>query len=155
MYICKCCGLTFDEPSRWYEERGAGLQPFLEEWSGCPACLGYYEEANECDICGEAYVASEVREGVCDCCVQKYGNDIETCYRISGDECDKESVKLNGFLAWAFSDSDIEAILYEALENEQKKTHTRIDCKDYINSDRGWFLSKLNKFKLNKKGDKK
>lgn len=56
MYHCLECGEIFDEPVYWQERHG--LDRFEgpgETWSGCPECLGAYEEVfvtGEC--CREA-----------------------------------------------------------------------------------------------------
>lgn len=82
LYICLECGHVFDEPARWEERHGLG--PFEgpgEQWSGCPCCRGGYDEAQQCDCCGEWFAASEMTindEGnmrLCPDCAEQYDSD--------------------------------------------------------------------------------
>lgn len=56
MYHCLDCGADFDEPVFWQERHGlAPDEGPGETWSGCPECLGAFEEVfvtGEC--CREA-----------------------------------------------------------------------------------------------------
>ena len=71
MQICLECGKVFedDEIAHWQESRGEfwGF-PCSETVSGCPECGGDYEEAVECDRCGEWFSEDELNEGLCECC---------------------------------------------------------------------------------------
>lgn len=63
MYKCFDCGLVFEEPKRYSEDRTPGGVfeggSFIEHYDGCPNCSGAFEEAKECDGCGEfVYVSS-------------------------------------------------------------------------------------------------
>lgn len=53
-YICLECGHLFNEPYEYSETHGFGAPPY-EELSGCPVCGGSYDEAVECDDCGELF----------------------------------------------------------------------------------------------------
>ena len=55
MYICLECGEVFEEPKRYTENCGYGASndPYDYHYSGCPVCGGNYDEAIECDMCGE------------------------------------------------------------------------------------------------------
>jgi len=51
MFKCNDCGLIFEEPKRWQEDRGEFWgQPAYETMYGCPHCYsGDYEEYNDED----------------------------------------------------------------------------------------------------------
>lgn len=57
MLICLDCGETFDEPKHFIERHGLDTPPY-EEFNGCPKCGGAYDDAVECDKCGDI-VSSE------------------------------------------------------------------------------------------------
>ena len=45
MYRCLECGQDFEEPIEWIEHHGLTMyEGYGEPWSGCPFCLGDYEE---------------------------------------------------------------------------------------------------------------
>lgn len=47
-YKCVDCGAEFDEPREYRESRGECFGfPAFETLSGCPFCLGDYEETTE------------------------------------------------------------------------------------------------------------
>lgn len=68
MYICSDCGLIFSEPKHYSEDRTPGGAfeggSFIEHYTGCPACSGAYEEAYECQRCGEY-----CKNNFCDSCI--------------------------------------------------------------------------------------
>jgi hypothetical protein len=59
MFICLDCGATFEEPKHFVEKHGLDTPPY-EHFSGCPVCGGAYDEAVECDRCGELVPADTV-----------------------------------------------------------------------------------------------
>lgn len=78
MYICIACGCVFDEPAE-YKECHTELDgnPY-ERFSVCPSCMEPgYEEAEECEICGNIVAKSEITtmglsEGVVRVCEHCY-----------------------------------------------------------------------------------
>jgi DNA-directed RNA polymerase subunit RPC12/RpoP len=72
MQICLECGKTFedDEIECWQESRGEFWgEPAYENMSGCPHCGGAYEEAYECENCGEYFTLDELDENhLCEDC---------------------------------------------------------------------------------------
>ena len=81
MYKCLDCGHIFDEPKQYSEDRTpCGVfegGSFIEHYTGCPVCLGAYEEAKQCEICGEYFTSDELTDtteyingGCGDCCEQ-------------------------------------------------------------------------------------
>ena len=81
MFICDECGLVFNEPARWTEDRtpyGGPAEPgFQEEMAGCPRCQGNYTEAMLCPRCEEHYISTKDPHGFCDECF----HDILDSYR--------------------------------------------------------------------------
>ena len=69
---CLECGNVFDddEISYWSESRGEFWgEPCSEEMSGCPYCGGDYEDAYECEECGEYFTLDELDENhLCEDC---------------------------------------------------------------------------------------
>lgn len=70
---CLECGNVFDddEISYWSESRGEFWgEPCSEEMSGCPHCgSGDYEDAYECEECGEYFTLDELDENhLCEDC---------------------------------------------------------------------------------------
>lgn len=81
MYKCLDCGQVFDEPKQYSEDRTPdGVfegGSFIEHYTGCPVCSGAYEEAKQCEICGEYFMSDELTDtteyingGCGDCCEQ-------------------------------------------------------------------------------------
>lgn len=72
MYICKDCGITFEEPATWREHHG--LEYGYETLSGCPHCgSGDYVETKECRVCGEP-----IAEGsICPDCLEEFRKALE------------------------------------------------------------------------------
>ena len=68
MYICLECGHVFDEPTTWSESRPYGEGYAYEGFSGCPCCQGGYEEAFECEFCGEYFSKDDLDNGCCEKC---------------------------------------------------------------------------------------
>ena len=66
MYICNECGEVFDEPKIIEEHHPYGMGYAVEEFAVCPYCDGGFQEAEQCERCGE-YVA-ELEDGLCDIC---------------------------------------------------------------------------------------
>jgi hypothetical protein len=81
MYKCLDCGAVFEEPKEYAEDRTPGGSfeggSFIEHFTGCPYCEGAYEEAKQCEICGEYFTSDELTDtteyingGCGDCCEQ-------------------------------------------------------------------------------------
>lgn len=66
MYKCKDCGLIFDEPKEYSEDYTPGGAfeggSFINRFSGCPNCSGSYDDAKECEICGEYFLEEELED---------------------------------------------------------------------------------------------
>ena len=75
MYKCLDCGHVFEEPKQYSEDRTPGGAfeggSFIEHYTGCPLCSGAFEEAKQCEICGEYFTDDELTDTTCgDCCKQ-------------------------------------------------------------------------------------
>lgn len=106
MFICNKCGNIIEEeaylPRCHQREEVWG---HIEEWveMDCCPCGGTYEEAHECKICGNVCLDS-----ICEDCLT-----FENAIDYGSDN--KETVSINGFLAYEFSDKEIEEILMKHL----------------------------------------
>lgn len=59
MYICKDCGITFEEPVVFRENHG--LEYGYEEMTECPHCgSADFVEAKECKVCGQPIAEGEI-----------------------------------------------------------------------------------------------
>lgn len=67
-YKCMECGNVFEEGDQviYKEPRGN----FYEEIATCPKCGGAYEDAIQCDICGEYFLYDELKGGICESCME-------------------------------------------------------------------------------------
>ncbi len=83
MYKCCDCGCVFEEPKHYSEDRTPGGAfeggSFIEHYEGCPYCSGAFEEATECDGCGEYFFESclvSTKDGrYCEDCLEEMGYD--------------------------------------------------------------------------------
>lgn len=66
MYKCLDCGAVFENPKEYAEDRTPGGAneggSFIERYKGCPQCSGAYEEAKQCEICGEYFTDDELQD---------------------------------------------------------------------------------------------
>lgn len=71
MYKCLECGCVFEqgEEKNWEEPYNLDYPPY-EHFSGCPSCLGNFEIARKCQICGEYFCESELTDGLCKECAE-------------------------------------------------------------------------------------
>lgn len=88
MYICCDCGHVFETPKHCSEDRTPGGSfeggSFIEHWEGCPLCEGAFEEAVECDGCGEFTYSSSLTS-------TKDGEYCESCMEeMDGDDSNEE-----------------------------------------------------------------
>lgn len=129
MLICDDCGKIVgpEEVAIVSESRGEfwGL-PCFENMRVCPHCGGSLVEVAECAVCGG--FCEEVL-GLCQDCLNKLTTE-ETCLEI-GDE-NLEDVRVNGFLASAFSEDEINEILLEHLRKDVLKLDkAKLEYRDY------------------------
>lgn len=139
MLKCLECGHLFEEgeEKRWVEPHG-------EELSGCPICTGAYEEIEPCEICGKY----ENGQDVCDECIEEHST-FENCYNYSKNE--KVAVELNMFIANMIDADEIEIIIYEYLKKFEKEETYINRMKEFIDTDKDWFMDKILEGKKNEK----
>lgn len=135
MYKCLNCGHIFDEGEQayWDEPR----RDWSERHSGCPLCKHSYEKTVRCQICESEHLKNELLGGVCEECIDEYRKDPEMCYNVFKEE--KESIKINAFLAAVFDENEIERILYQIVKSEKGV----LDCSKFIDDDICWFGERL------------
>lgn len=139
-YECHNCGKRFEEPHIIEERHGLDTPPY-EKIAVCPYCKGYFEEMQECKICGEYFTDDELSGGVCDECLYEHSTDIDFCYKLGAEEDAQENVKINGFIASYFSEEQINEILWNRIKEINRIVN--ISCYDFIDSDKSWFAEKL------------
>ena len=72
MYKCIECGHLFEdgEQATYRENQGECFgYPAYEEFNCCPVCKGDYEEAVQCEKCGEYFFEDELLSGICESCL--------------------------------------------------------------------------------------
>ena len=80
MYKCLNCGEIFEEAKPIKEDWG-------ESFSVCPYCNGDYEEAKQCQECGEWHAENEMYDGWCEKCLRETINyDTFFDYCMANDD---------------------------------------------------------------------
>lgn len=126
-YVCIHCGYHFSEPHIDYD-RGTGHYD-----KTCPNCGSEdIELAGHCVKCDEDFPIDDMVGSICKGCVEKsqtFDNALKYgAYR-------KESIEINGFLAWAFSSSEINEILTNVLKIESGHEVGKEDAKQFCSDD--------------------
>ena len=146
-YQCHECDRSFEEPDIITETHGLDTPPY-EKIAVCPYCKGYFEEMQECKICGEYFTEDELTSGVCDDCIYSHDTDIELLYRLGNEEDAKETVKLNGFIASVLTEEQINEIVMRELRI-LIELGAVCNGTEFIGSDKSWFAEQLIKEKNN------
>jgi len=145
-YICKSCGAVVDEDElntvrcKVSDYAGGCYQNFTE----C-TCGGDYEEAKQCVECGEYFAEDEMSGEYCAECLKEHAT-VENAI-ASGNEA-TEKVSVNGFVAFVFSEEEINEILVGALEKKINSgtagANSIIDrARDFCFDDATWFAEWL------------
>lgn len=78
MYKCCDCGLVFEQPKHYSEDRtpyGGMSEPgFTEHFTGCPSCGGTYDEAMLCQRCEDTYISTNFSYPFCAHCMSDLMN---------------------------------------------------------------------------------
>lgn len=81
MYKCCDCGLVFDNPKVYSEDRtpyGGYPEPgFTEHFAGCPSCGGAFDEAMLCVRCEDTYISTESSYPFCAHCMSQLMNQYK------------------------------------------------------------------------------
>ena len=126
--ICLDCGNVFntDEVERVQDYRGECWgRPAYEEELICPYCKSSdIENAEGCEICDSWCSAEELYDngGICTACLETYSTDKE-CFEACERNKETESIEINSYLAYMFSESEIEDILLEELAKSANSTN--------------------------------
>lgn len=129
MFICADCGRLVDENEVYVSTESRGEcwgTPCYIKVNVCPHCGGELEEATECVVCGGW---SSEDTGICDDCLGKLTTD-ENCLDIGEENLEK--IKINGFLYSAFTEDEINNILWEKLKSDPiKLEEVKVTYRDY------------------------
>lgn len=143
-YFCNECKQAFDEPSIKHEWIGDREHGGYVEYGECPNCGS--EDINDAlmcpncgEFCGELFGAFG-KERMCEECIKELATEENL---IAYGYEDKQSVKINGYLAAMFTSDEIERLLKTELDDRQKygrcaakdksRRDTYIeDCKDNL-----------------------
>lgn len=136
MFKCNNCNYEFETPMK-----GIG---HLSGYGFCPRCQDSdFEEMKKCEVCGNHFVEdNDTLSCICPECEKKFVNEhsfnVQAIYDL---EKEKESVKINSFLAWAFKPEEIEEILLFALK--EKQINQPEDYSEYLYGDYDWLEEKI------------
>ena len=144
-FKCLNCGCCFDdeEKCRFTEYVGeCHGEKLFRNFDGCPVCGGEFDLARECEFCGCIEFEENLEDDVCKNCIEdllfscKY--NVKKCYNIAEESGEKETVKLNSFVAFMFTESEINEILLKELCGVSAEKS--ISCQKFIDSDGDWFI---------------
>lgn len=115
MKMCDVCGKIYDESEiplkKSFLGSVNGVELYEDEYQSCD-CGGTFVDAVRCEKCGEYVTEEEQYYGFCTTCINNFCG-FETAKKIGKDNCEK--VSINGFLAYVFSQKEIENILWNKL----------------------------------------
>ena len=145
MFKCYDCNETFSEPRNYTEKMGEYFGvPAYAEFSCCPHCGSNFDEAIQCEKCGEWFFEDELTEGYCEICVEEleeeFRYDAKKCYELTKEETEK--IEINAFLVSQYSIAEIEELLLKDLIESQKQGSS-VDFIDFINENGSWFIEKI------------
>ena len=140
MLVCEDCGRTYSEDSLVYFTERHGLSAAEtrgEKFSyyRCD-CGGELEEATRCSVCGDW----ANKYGVCRFCLDN-NESLDTAIDIG--EKNKDEVSINGYVAFALTEDEINSILIEHLKKSHDRSSKKI--KEYCEEDMWYFSGYLEK----------
>lgn len=141
MMICDNCGELCDEDDLptytedYGYDTGVGYRSCPQTFTDCDcSCGGTFVDAKRCEICDEWCNPDDLHGGVCDSCLD---DSVDVDYALLiGDE-NKEKIEINGFLSQIFSETEIENLLKNRL-NENKSFY-RKETENYCLDDKDYF----------------
>lgn len=91
-FICTECGHVFDGDEAFVIDETLdcidGI-PYKETYTVCPECNGQYEQAVQCEKCGEWFRWDDLIAGVmCESCVMEELNDADKVRRYAAENLD-------------------------------------------------------------------
>lgn len=141
-YKCLDCGCVFESYEEWVEPHG-------EYMKGCPNCQGAFEEAEECEYCGEYHLHEDLYDGMCAGCLQQeinYESFFEYC------EDNREDHYLDDFvMAYLLDMNPVSAISCEFHDLMVKHYKDRVEAAK-ANPDFCGFLNYCIQFTLDDDG---
>lgn len=115
-YCCIKCKGIFDEDEvqekRYYHDEIPGN--FYESYEVSPCCSADFDEARECELCGEFYDEEEIvgdEHKICTSCLYDYRRDFEALFEIADDKYrpyEASQVELNAAIGECFTRRQIE-----------------------------------------------
>lgn len=137
MWYCLHCGHEFTEPNNRYNKRWSDSDDSIPY---CPNCGSEdIEESEKCVECGAVKCVDNLMHGWCEDCVKEEAGNMREVFKYGADRT--ETVELNGVLARAFYQTQIEAILVNHLMNNGDLEK---ECYDFALDDIhdfAWWLS--------------
>ena len=137
MLVCNVCGDVIEDyeiPTRTQCHGHTSLgQELLETIDGNCSCGGEYVEATQCKICGE-WFDNEEMHGICECCLEEF-ETVPVALEMGKEYT--EEVEINGFVANALSNEQINKILVKWV-SENIIDHSKEVVK-YCNEDKEYF----------------
>lgn len=70
MFKCVECGKVFEEPKTYEEHHPYGMGYATESFACCPYCESNFEEAIQCECCGEWFLENDLEKGICEECAE-------------------------------------------------------------------------------------
>lgn len=139
MWMCEQCGDVYEELPTHDEDFGydvgIGRVSAVQTMVDSCHCGGNFVEATECDECGE-YFEKNGEQSICDKCLEKY-KTFDNAIKIGAEYPIKKGI--NQFLAWCFSEEEINQILERELREAEKlgKPFVARDIEEYF-KDNEW-----------------
>lgn len=159
MVKCLDCGAILEEDTLAYEDcliSNQGGYHITEREDRCPKCGGRdLNDVVKCVKCGEYHYAEDGTddvpmywmgselEWICEECLKKTSLDETVAV---GNMDATHLVRINAFLASAFTASEIEDILIDALKKNPTKA-----IEKYVTGDPDWFAGALDDIKNGRK----
>lgn len=142
MYICERCGNVIEDDEFPTEVQCHGYtslgDSFDETIDGCCSCGGEYVEAYQCKVCGEWFSEDDLCYDVCDDCRKAYAT---VSYALEQGKNDTTTVTINGFVADALTEEEINRILAKWMtENFTDGSKVVVD---YLNNDEEYYAERL------------
>lgn len=142
-YKCSKCGDVFDELNMGHIKSFKceyGERDIYEDVDCCPSCgSDFFCALDYCELCGNDVYIEDLHDGICEDCLKSI--TPRECYALAHG-CAKQTLEFNDYLASIFSVSDIEEILLQIIERDEKHS-----TYEYVSSDKEWFADEIYKLR--------